>query len=155
MVTMNEEIEMHEKLGVNYFLNDFGKKYKVERTRKGCYWDLEATALTDTGKTYLIEIKAYVDLEHPRPYTKYNGYQIDWEKIKHVMEQAYKQNRIPILYVAFSDCHIVWDLSKIGLEELKKRVKRKKVNKQGLNYGKYFEYTEQTYLYKSEATWVH
>lgn len=150
MMIMNEEIEKHEKLGYKHFIEDFGNKYKVERSWDGCYFDLLATALTDTGRTYVIEIKDYSDPEHPRPYSKYENYQIDLEKIEHLCESAKLLDRIPILYCHFSDCSIIWRPDKIDYESRKKRMK---VNKYGVRYGRK-EFTNQTYFYKDEATYI-
>lgn len=144
---MNNEIEKHEKLGIEHFKEDFGEYYKTERTGDGCYFDLMATALTNTALTYVIEIKDYSNPEHPRPYDKFPNYQIDLDKIEHLVSAASYYNAIPILYVHFSDCSVVW---RPDLIDYKARAKRMKVNKYGLHYGRK-EFTNQTYFYKEEA----
>lgn len=118
--------------------------------------DMYLTAVTNTGRTYCVEVKNYEDDEHPRPYSKFiisgtdRGYQIDLEKIEYLFDVGERENRTPILYARFQDWTIVWDISKVDFES---RARWIKTNKDGCNYGEK-EYSWQTYLYKDEAVWI-
>lgn len=142
--------------GRDYFSADYGKYYITAGTENDYdRTDIYATAITNQLRTYLIEIKAYCNKEHPRSYSKfiYNGtdygYQIDYDKIDYMIKFWRKTGRIPILYARFTDYTIVWDLRDIA-DKYEQRKKWKLTNKDGLNYGEK-EWSWQTYLYKDEA----
>lgn len=137
--------------GRNYFSQDFDNYYYTAGTEDDYdRIDVYATAKTQLERTYAIEIKCYNDPEHPRPYEKYENYQIDYEKLDTLCAVAESTGRIPILYVRFSDWTVVWDLTKI---DWKSRLTTRLVNKNGQAYGREKEWSRQTYLYLEEAAW--
>lgn len=93
-----------------------------------------------TGEKYLVEIKCYSDPSHPRPYSKFPDYQIDYEKIENLCDDAQKEDRIPLLFVKFDDCEIVWKPQKDVKTEWRY------VNKYGQNYGAEKERSLQAFL---------
>ena len=131
-----------------WFIIEFSKK----RFSNEDFW---LTARTDTGRTYIGDVKNYEDEKHPRAYTKFvkdgvdKGYQIDYDKVDYLVKQGQQQGRIPILYARFCDITIVWDLTDIPYQE---RAKMRTTNKKGYDYGEK-EKSVQTYLYKKEANW--
>lgn len=136
-------------LGRNRFNQDFGQHYITAGTENEFdKIDMFLTAITNPARTYCLEIKNYEDEQHPRPYGKYDDYQIDYDKIDYLVTTAQSQGRIPILYVRFSDITVVWDLSDIPYRQ-RKRVRL--VNADGMDYGKRKERTIQTWLYREEA----
>lgn len=144
--------------GRELFSKEVGKYYITAGTEdEFADIDIFATARTNTERIYSIEIKLYDNPNHPRNYSKYTadgvdyGFQIDETKLDALMEKYYSENRIPILYCIFSDCTIVWNISKI---DYKKRVKKVWTNKYGMYYGLEKELTNQTYLYKKEAVYI-
>jgi len=140
-----------EITGRNHFINDFAGQYFMDFTQNEFNKaDVNLTAVTDTGRTYLGEIKCYDDPDHPRPFSKYKDYQIDYDKIDYLVKTAQSQGRIPILYARFEDITLVWNLTNIPYKERRKWVK---TNKKGVDYGEK-EYSWQTYLYKDEAVYV-
>lgn len=142
--------------GRRHFAEDFGSYYITAGTENDYdRTDVFATARTNQMRTYLIEIKAYCNKEHPREYAKFiingidYGYQIDYDKIDYMIKFWKKTGRIPILYARFTDFTLVWDLRDIA-DKYEQRKKWKCTNKDGLNYGGK-EWGWQTYLYKDEA----
>lgn len=143
-----------EMEGIELFKNDFGDRFIIQQTDDYCFYDAIAAYRKNPTFQYVVEIKTYTDKEHPRPFSKFPNYQIDLAKIEHIFQAADEQNRIPILYCVFSDCKIVWNLDRIGLETLRRRARKVRTNKHGYDYGKSKETTLQTYLYKEEAVWT-
>ena len=102
----------NEITGRNHFINDFAGQYFMDFTQNEFNKaDVNLTAVTDTGRTYLGEIKCYDDPGHPRPFSKYKDYQIDYNKIDYLVKTAQSQGRIPILYARFQDITLVWNLT--------------------------------------------
>ena len=148
---MINAFRMKDLKGREHFSQDFDKYYFTAGTDSDYdRIDVYATAKTDLERTYCIEIKNYDDPEHPRPYYKYDNYQIDYEKLDWLCKEAADTGRIPILYVRFSDYTVVWDLSKI---DWKSRESLRMVNANGQYYGYKKEWSRQTYLYIEEAVW--
>lgn len=138
--------------------NDFGKAYIMYFTPEDTNpVDFYLTATTQTEKTYVGDVKAYIDEEQPRTYTKFiingkdYGYMIDLNKLREIKKIALNEKRIPILIVYFKDCTVIWNLIAIPWEN---RSEWRWVNKDGLNYGKEKEWELVTYLYKDEAVYV-
>lgn len=150
--------QLKEQIGRKHFYDDFHLLYMMDFS-KGLFdkWDVMLTAITDTARTYIAEIKDYNDEHNPRPYNKFNtgstdnGYQIDYDKVDYLVKTAQYQGRTPILYARFSDWTIIWNLNNIPYQE---RMKPKITNKKGTDYGKEKELSWQTYLYKDEAVWI-
>lgn len=141
-----------DERGRQHFIDDFGDRYIIQPT-EGDYdrIDLYATARTDINKTYSIEVKSYDNPNHPRPYEKYGNYMIDYDKVDNLYTTSMSEGRIPIIYARFEDMTIVWDITDIPYKE---RKEKKKVNKDGQHYGKFYEYADVTYLYKEEAKYI-
>lgn len=156
----NMENKFREKdlQGRAHFSQDFDKYYYTAGTEDDYdKIDVYATAKTQLERTYAIEIKDYTNSGIDRPYDKYNkngfdnGYQIDYEKLDYLCKEAAETNRIPILYVRFTDYTIVWRLDRI---DWKGRESLVLTNKNGQDYGAQKEWSRQTYLYKTEAVWI-
>lgn len=148
--------QLKEKQGRQQFYNDMNAWYTIEfSTEPYSQEDFWMTARTDQTRTYIGDVKNYNNPEHPRAYNKFvvagydKGYMIDYEKIDYLVTQAEKQGRTPILYAHFSDCTLVWDLSKIPYKE---RKEERLTNKNGYAYGEK-EWSWQTFLYRREAVW--
>lgn len=94
--------------------------------------DIYLTAITDTGRTYVGDIKSYLDPQHPRYLYKYPDYMIDYDKLKEIKKIALNENRIPILIVVFTDYLAVWDLNKANWEDT---AEWRLTNKTGVDYG--------------------
>lgn len=136
-------------LGRQRFNQDYGKHFITAGTENDYdKIDMYLTAITNTARTYSLEIKNYEDEEHPRPYGKYDDYQIDYDKIDNLVKTARKEGRIPILYVRFTDITVTWDLTDIPYQE---RKRMRYVNADGRHYGEKKERTLQTWLYREEA----
>ena len=153
-----EEIRKAENKGRQHFVDDYGKFFMLQGTEgQTDRSDIYATAITNTGRTYIIEIKNYENEEHPRAYEKFTykgkdyGYQIDLDKIEYLVTKGEEEGRIPILYARFNDITVTWDLKDIPYKE---RAKQVWTNKTGVDYGRKKELTWQTYLYKDEAKQV-
>lgn len=137
-----------ENKGRKMFQDDFGKMFHIEYTEKDFdNVDLYMTAVTNPSRTYVGEIKAYINHEHPRPYSKYEDYMIDYDKLRHIKKIGMNENRIPILTAYFSDYCLVWDLhttkwESTGTWEL--------VNKKGVEYGEK-EYELMAHLKMEDA----
>lgn len=131
---MIDKIKEAENKGRQLFQNDFGHIFNIEYT-KGEYdnADLYMTATTDPSRTYVGEIKAYLNPTHPRPYTKYEDYMIDYDKLRHIKKIGLNENRIPILTAYFSDYCLVWDLNQTKWETT---ATWECVNCKGVDYGK-------------------
>lgn len=154
----DKEVMKAENRGRQHFVDDYGRYFMLEETEgQTNRSDLYATAITSTGRTYIIEVKNYDDEQHPREYAKFTykgkdyGYQIDLDKIDYLVTKGKEEGRIPILYARFNDITVTWDLTDIPYKE---RVKQVWTNKTGVDYGKEKELTWQTYLYKDEAKQV-
>lgn len=138
-----------DELGRKRFNDDYGRYYITAGTAD--YFDkidMYLTAITNTGRTYAVEIKNYEDEQHPRPYGKYDDYQVDYDKIDNLVLTAKAQGRIPILYARFSDITVTWDLTDIPYRQ---RQRMRYVNQDGQAYGQKKERKLQTWLYKEEA----
>ena len=148
--------QLKEKQGRQQFYADMNAWYTIEFSKEPySQEDFWMTARTDQTRTYIGDVKNYCNPEHPRAYNKFvvagydRGYMIDYEKIDYLVTQAEKQGRTPILYAHFSDCTLVWDLSKIPYKE---RKEERLTNKNGYAYGEK-EWSWQTFLYRREAVW--
>ena len=104
--------------GRQHFLDDYGK-YFITAGTEGLYddFDLFLTALTNSAATYIVEIKNYENADYPRPYTKFDDYQLDYDKVDKLVKIAETEGRIPILYARFEDLTITWDLRDIPYKE--------------------------------------
>ncbi len=110
--------------------------------------DFYATASTLYGIVTIVgEIKNYDNPDHPRPFTKFDNYMIDYGKLRNLKARAKALNAIPLLIVFFDDYTILWDLTEIDTDS---RTSWEWVNKDGQNYGCEEELQEMTYLYESE-----
>lgn len=87
-----------------------------------------------------------------RPYTKYVNFQIDYNKLHSLKEKAKEDNRIPYLVCFFDDYSIVWDLTKINLEERKYTTYCTSTTAE--NYEKGKKEKQEVWLTKEEALWV-
>ena len=122
---------------------------------EGDYDRQDGRTTGNTNDIYIVEVKSYTDPKHPRPYSKFiidgedKGYQIDLDKLEHLVDEAEKENRIPLLYVKFEDYEVVWIPEE---KTFSKRAKYVLTNKDGCNYGKK-EWSWQSYLYLDEAIW--
>jgi hypothetical protein len=118
--------------------------------------DIFATARTDSGRTYAIEVKNYENSEFPRSYGKFTkngvdyGYMIDYDKLDYLCKVAAAENRTPILYARFLDWTIAWNLNNVPWRDRKRTMK---CNADGQNYGKKKEDSLVTYLYIEESAW--
>ena len=114
--------------------------------------DMFLTAKTNPDRTYSVEVKII-----GREYAKFiwrgkdYGFQIDAKKIDALWDKWITEGRIPILYIKFDDCTLVWDIRKI---DYKSRERLVETNDDGCNYGKSKSSSLQTYLYKNEAVWT-
>lgn len=155
--------EKDEKKGRDRFETLFSKRLKMEFSDIHERYDLMATGYTNNN-TYVIEIKNYSNPDYPRAYDKYicngkdGGYMIDNAKLKELTTIAEKENRIPILFVFFSDCLMMWDINKTMWNDTTNTDNRQhtgwiRVNKDGQNYGNK-ELSYMSYLYKDEAIWI-
>ena len=147
------EIKQQEQTGYHYFLNsDFYKNNmsKSEHT-KGDFDPQDVRTTGITGDIYLVEIKSYNDPNHPRLSSKFKDYQIDLDKIVDLCDDAKDEGRIPLLYVKFDDCEVIWQPSK---KECRKRCKQVWTNDKGYNYGDSKSLTWQTYFHVDEALWI-
>lgn len=86
-----------------------------------------------------------------RDYMQYPDFQIDYIKLKEIKDRA-TDGRIPYLVVFFNDYHIVWDLSKIDIEERKHIVNCTATTAQNYNKGK--KEKEEVCLTMQEAIYV-
>lgn len=103
-----------------------------------------------TGNTLSVgEIKNYIRERNLRDYP---NYMIDLSKITNLISLAEKEERKPLLICFFWDWTIIWDLSKIGEDEITKRKRWMWVNKDGVHYGEK-ERSLMTFLYENEAIW--
>lgn len=141
-----------EKRGRDKTTKRFGKRLHIEYTTDQFNRvDANATGITssNSGNTYVIEIKNYDDPENPRPFTKYDDYMLDHDKVANIKEKAKREGRIPLVIVYFYDYTIVWNVSKIDIDS---RANWRWVNKDGQDYGEK-ELAYETYLYESEILW--
>lgn len=89
-----------------------GKKCILFTDDPFCTYDFEMTAWTSSVTTSYGEIKTV-----HRDYALYPNFQIDYWKLKHLQEKCTKDNRIAYVVGFFTDCLLVWDITKIDLEE--------------------------------------
>lgn len=144
-----------EQRGRERFLNDFGHIYTIVfSTDEYERFDFKATAETIARViTYVGEIKNI-----NRDYSKFikdgkdGGFLIDYSKVKAVVEEAEKENRIPVLVVYFNDYRIIWNLSKV-MDRCENEKEERMVNKDGQHYGEK-ELSTVTYVYKEDAVSV-
>lgn len=95
--------------------------------------DLFLTASTVmTSRTYVGDVKSYLDEEHPRDLFKYVDYMCDFEKLYRIKRRAKKDNRTPILIAVFPTYLAIWDLNKVNWEST---LEWKEANKVGVEYG--------------------
>lgn len=148
-----EKIERQERQGRQAFKESRWYAENIEREEGTTYtYDRADVRCTGkTGETYIVEVKNYNDPQHPRPYSKYPDYQIDWDKVDDLARRANEEGRTPLLYVNFDDCEILWE---IDWETLRKRIEWKTTNEKGYAYGKDKRMTIQTHLTKEEAIWI-
>lgn len=86
--------------------------------------------MTAGTKTSVGEIKTI-----HRNYTQYPDFQIDYKKLKEVKDKAKEDERLAYLVVFFDDYTMVWDLSKIDIEERKHMVNCTATTAQNYNKG--------------------
>ena len=94
--------------------------------------DIYLTAITDSGKTYCGDIKAYLDPYHPRPIDKYPTYMADYDKLRVIKKTALNEGRIPILIAVTPDYLYIWNLFESNWE---RTCEWRKVNKTAIHYG--------------------
>lgn len=144
--------QLNEQLGRDKFSKRFGRRQHILFTM-GRYEgvDFFSTGITESnsGKTYVGEIKNYDNPNHPRNFKDYDDYMIDWSKLLLLKATARGRNSIPLLVVFFNDYTIVWDLTEIDIDS---RRELRTVNKDGQNYGEK-ETQLMTYLYENEILW--
>lgn len=147
---MNEYREADER-GRELAQKDFGGMYHIEwTTTDTCEVDLYATANTRHDRTYVGDVKAYIDEAHPRRFDKFPNYMIDYQKLRHITDIAIAEDRIPVLIVYFEECVVVWNLFKSDWEN---NTEMRWVNKDGQHYGEKKEFQKMAYLNKSEAVY--
>lgn len=141
-----------ENAGRKLFEEDFGDVYTITYT-SGIFdrTDFTATATTDPTRTYVGDIKAYTDPLHPRPYTKFPNYQIDYDKLEEIESRARDTSALPLLVVYFSDCLMIWRLDEFNWRE---GADYRWVNKDGRRYGMEKEWRLQAFLDESQAKYV-
>lgn len=101
-----------------------------------------------TDERYSFESKWFGDVKNPRYSTKYNNYQIDYDKLSALEAKSKEEHSKPLLICFFSNELVVWDINKCDWKSTKKLVY---TNKSGGNYGKYKEWSEQAYLKLEDA----
>jgi hypothetical protein len=122
-----------EDKGRRLFQEDFGHIFHIEYTQgRHDNVDLYMTAATDPSRTYVGEIKAYLNPQHPRPYSKYDDYMIDYDKLRHIKKIGINEDRTPVLISYFSDYCLVWDLNEVEWEST---ATWELVNCKGMEYG--------------------
>ncbi len=149
---MNDGYQLAELRGRNKYSKRLGKGQVIVFTVQkydGIDFFSTGNTLSNSGITYVGEIKNYDDPNNPRPFKKYKNYMIDWSKLANLRAEALRRNSIPLLVVFFEDYTIVWDITNIDIDS---RRKWEWVNKDGQNYGKK-EYQLMTYLYEKEILW--
>lgn len=120
--------------------------------------DFWSTATTNSKKqTYVGDVKAYLDEEHPRTLygipgkPDYPDYKINYQKLYNIKKRALNDktgNRTPILVAVFPNQVAIWDLNKADWEtsgtwDL--------VNKTGVDYGKEKVYEYVAHLQYKDA----
>lgn len=96
--------------------------------------------------THIIETKAY---RYERPSTKYEDFQIDYDKLEALEEYSHKYNNAkPLLLCFFTNELVVWDISIIDWRKTKKWVM---TNDKGINYGASKSKSPQAYLKLEDA----
>lgn len=142
------EYEKREKSGRERFRRDFGDRYIIEFTEdRFDKVDMYMTAATNSARTYVGEIKAYGDPQHPRNYTTYPDYMIDYDKLRTVKKIGLNEKRTPILACYFDDYRIIWDLNQVEWEST---ATWELVNCKGMDYGKK-EYELMAHLSMDDA----
>lgn len=145
---MNDNYKEAENKGRQMFENDFGNIFHIEFTQDSFNnVDFYMTASTDPSRTYVGEIKAYLNHKHPRPYSKYDDYMVDFDKLRHIKKIGLNEKRTPIITAYFSDYCLVWDLNSTNWEST---ATWEYVNKTGLEYGNK-EYELMAHLKKEDA----
>lgn len=150
-----EEVAYYEKKGFEYVQNDLGYNYHIERRKKDSYEDpidYGMTSKTQSHYTYYVEGKNYTIGKHTRTSTKFDDYQIDFNKIKTLYEESERDGRRAILYVVFTDETYIWHIT----EELYNRFTQTKrwvfcTETSGEDYGKKRVWKLQGYLKLSDA----
>ena len=144
--------QLAELRGRTKYSKRFGKRQIIVFTANqydGIDFFSTGNTLSNSGITYVGEIKNYDDPNHPRPFKMYENYMIDWSKLANLRAEAISKNSIPLLVVFFEDYTVVWDLRDIDIDS---RRRWEFVNKDGQNYGKK-ECQLMTYLYEKEILW--
>lgn len=138
------KVQKHEDKDRSRFSRDFGKYLIIEYFDER--YDAKATALTESDKTFVIELKGV-----NRPFDKHgedSGFLIDFDKCRVLVKTAKNENRIPLLVVYFSDCCMIWNLLDTGWEKKGRWVE---TNAVGVDYGKKKEWEYVTFLYEREG----
>ena len=155
---MENEYRKKDNKGREKMVSEFGKAYIMYFTPEQTNpVDFYLTARTHSEKTYVGDVKAYIDTEHPREYSKFiknekdYGYMIDLNKLREIKKIAMNQGRTPILLAYFTDFTIIWNLNNMPWET---RCEWRYVNKDGCHYGEEKEWELMTYLYKKEAVYA-
>lgn len=113
--------------------------------------EVDFIMFTLDNKTYVGDIKAYRDNEHPRPHNKFKDYQVDYKKLVAITDKARRINAIPLLVVFFSDQLMIWNLDMVDWQSTKKDVW---TNAKGGNYGQYKTIEPQAFLNLEQAFYI-
>lgn len=142
-----------EKAGRSYMVYIFPKAYKNGRLvfTTGEFDRVDFYCTGATGTAGVGDVKYYGNPNFPRYYTKYENYQIDYDKLLAIVSEAEKDGRTPLLLAVFYDYTILWDLSLVDWESTAKWVP---TNDKGYNYGASKTNTLQAYLCKEDAIMV-
>lgn len=122
------------------------------------YWTTgnNTTDLWMTGRTakslrtYVGDVKAYLDEKHPRDLFQYPNYMADYMKLREIVKKAMNdkdKNRIPILIAVFPTYLAIWNLYEVDWEHT---AEWRYVNKTGVNYGEK-EWELMAYLKPEDA----
>ena len=143
---MGKETEL-DNLGSERWEMELSGKVKSERTAPTDFVDHHETGLTN-HRTYSVEIKNYIDPDHPRRSDKFNNYMIDYDKLLHL---EYAKNDTKLLACYFYDKLVVWDINKVDWKSTK-AIRR--VNKKGVAYGQETETAVVAYLKIIDAVYT-
>lgn len=101
-----------------------------------------------TDERYTFESKWYGDVNNIRYSNKYPNFQIDYDKLAALEAKSKEENSKPLLICFFSNELVVWNINKCDWKSTKRKVY---TNKNGGNYGKYKEWSDQAYLKLEDA----
>ena len=110
--------------------------------------DFFLTAITNPRRTYVGDIKSYLDPQHPRDLFDYPDYMVDYDKLKEIKKLALNDDRIPVLICVFPSYLAIWNLDKISWEC---SGEWRFVNKSGVHYGEK-EWELMAHLNTKDAT---